>query len=188
MDWYRLRHTIGMYFCTTAIKRAAYLKKHDIFYHIGDNCMTMFRKIPLYPKLISFGDNVWIAAGVSFSTHDVIYRMLNYREKSDNFQEFIGCIDIRDNVFIGTNSTILANVTIGPDTIIAAGSLVNHSIPGNGVYGGVPAKYICSLDDFMEKRKGLPKIEITRGKAGLSEETVAAGWKRFKDLKNLQNH
>ena len=40
----------------------------------------------------------------------------------------------------------------------------------------------------MEKRKGLPKIEITRGKAGLSEETVAAGWKRFKDLKNLQNH
>ena len=114
--------------------------------------------------------------------------MLNYREKSDDFQEFIGCIDIRDNVFIGTNSTILSNVTVGPDTIIAAGSLVNHSIPGNGVYGGVPARYICSLDDFMQKRKNLPKIEITRGKGGLSEETVAACWKRFSDLKIQQNH
>lgn len=157
MDWYRLRHTIGMYFCTTAIKRAAYLKKHDIFYHIGDNCMTMFRKIPLYPKLISFGDNVWIAAGVSFSTHDVIYRMLNYREKSDNFQEFIGCIDIRDNVFIGTNSTILANVTIGPDTIIAAGSLVNHSIPGNGVYGGCPQNIYAHWMTSWRKEKASPK-------------------------------
>ncbi len=28
-----------------AIKRAAYLKKHAILYHIGDNCMTMFRII-----------------------------------------------------------------------------------------------------------------------------------------------
>ena len=63
MDWYRIRHTIGMYFCSTAIKRAAYLKRHEILYHIGDNCMAMFRKIPLYPKLISIGNNVWIGSG-----------------------------------------------------------------------------------------------------------------------------
>ena len=55
---------------------------------------------------------------------------------TDEFQENIGCIDIKDNVFVGSNSTILPNVTIGPDTIIAAGSLINKSIPGNGVYGG----------------------------------------------------
>lgn len=181
MDWYRIRHTIGMHLCSTAIKRAEYLKKHDILYHIGENCMTMFRKIPLYPKLISMGNNVWIASDVLFVPHDVIHRMLNNKLGTDEFQENLGCIDIKDNVFVGSNSTILPNVTIGPDTIIAAGSLIDKSIPGNGVYGGVPAKHICSLDEFIEKRKQYPQIEITRGKGRLSEKTVAAAWARFRE-------
>ncbi|WP_302950626.1 acyltransferase [Holdemania filiformis] len=91
--------------------------------------MTMFRKIPLYPKLISFGDNVWIASDVSFVSHDVIHRMLN--NKLGGFQEYLGCIDIKDNVFVGANSTILLNATIGSDTIVAAGTLVNKSISGD---------------------------------------------------------
>ena len=148
--------------------------------HIGDNCMTMFRKIPLYPKLISMGNNVWIASEVLFVPHDVVHRMLNNKLGTDEFQENIGCIDIKDNVFIGSNSTILPNVTIGPDTIVAAGTLVNKSIRG-GVYAGVPAKYICSLDEFIEKRRSMPQLEITRGKGGLSEETVAAAWARFRE-------
>ena len=77
MDWYRIKHTIGMYLTLTATKRASYLRKNHIFRHMGNNCMTMFRKIPLYPKLISFGDNVWIASNVTFITHDVIHRMIN---------------------------------------------------------------------------------------------------------------
>ena len=181
MDWYRLRHTIGMHLCPTAIKRAAYLKKHDILFHVGDNCMTMFRKIPLYPKLISFGNNVWIASGVLFITHDVIHRMLNNVQSSNTFPEYLGCIDIKDNVFVGSNVTILPNVTIGPNTIVAAGTVVSKSIQ-NGVYAGVPAKYICSIEEFAEKRKQLPSVEITRGKRGLSDETVAACWKRYNEM------
>ena len=130
MDWYRIKHTIGTCLCPTAIKRAEYLKKHGILYHIGDNCMTMFRKIPLYPKLISLGDNVWIASQVSFVPHDVIHRMLNNKLGTDEFQEYIGCIDIKDNVFIGSNTTILPNVTIGSNTIVAAGTLVNKAFEG----------------------------------------------------------
>lgn len=180
MDWYRIRHTIGLHLCSTATKRAAYIKKYDIFYHMGDNCMAMFRKIPLYPKLISFGNNVWIASDVLFVPHDVIHRMLNNKLETDEFQENIGCVDIEDNVFVGSNTTILPNVTIGSDTIVAAGSLVNKSIRG-GVYAGVPAKYVCSIDAFIEKRKAEPQIEIKRGKGGLSEETIVAAWKRFRE-------
>lgn len=182
MDWYRIRHTIGMVLCPTAIQRATYLKKHDIFYHIGDNCMTMFRKIPLYPKLISLGDNVWIASGVSFVTHDVIHRMLNNKDSRNEFLENMGCIDIKDNVFIGSNSTILPNVSIGPDAIIGAGSVVNKNCSG-GVYAGVPARYICTLDEFMKKRNEYPQIIITRGKEGLSKETVESCWKRFETMR-----
>lgn len=180
MDWYRIRHTIGLHLCSTATKRAAYIKKYDIFYYMGDNCMAMFRKIPLYPKLISFGNNVWIASDVLFVPHDVIHRMLNNKLETDEFQENIGCIDIEDNVFVGSNTTILPNVTIGSDTIVAAGSLVNKSIRG-GVYAGVPAKYVCSIDAFIEKRKAEPQIEIKRGKGGLSEDTIVAAWKRFRE-------
>lgn len=52
---------------------------------------------------------------------------------------------------------------------------------GGGVYAGVPAKYVCTLDEFIEKRKGYPQIKISRDKGGLSEETIAACWKRFND-------
>lgn len=33
----------------------------------------------------------------------------------------------------------------------------------------------------MEKRRNEPKIEISHGKGGLSEKTVAACWKRFEE-------
>lgn len=184
MDWYRIRHTIGLHLCSTAVKRAKYIQKHDIFYHMGDNCMTMFRKIPLYPKLISFGDNVWIASDVLFVTHDVIHRMLNNCQKERTFQENLGCIEIKDNVFVGSNTTILPNVTIGSGIIIAAGSLVNKNLSDSGVYAGVPARYVCSLEEFMNKRAAYPDIVIDKsGKGGLSQQTVEACWKRFKNQK-----
>ena len=182
MDWYRIRHTLGLCLTKTAVERAQYLKKHDIFYHMGDNCMTMFRKIPLYPKLISFGNNVWIASGVSFVTHDVIHRMLNNcPHGGGKFNEHIGCIEIKDNVFVGSHTTILYDVLIGSNTIIAAGSLVNKSLPGNGVYAGRPAKYICSIEEFA-KRKRATDIDIIYGKGGLSEETIQNCWEHFRNM------
>ena len=183
MDWYRLRHSIGMYLTLSPVKRAEYLKKHDVFHHVGSNCMVMLRKIPLYPKLISIGDNVWIASQVSFVTHDVIHRMLNNCIEDGRFQENIGCIEIKDSVFIGSNSTILPNVTIGPNTIVGAGTLVNKSIR-SGVYAGVPAKYICSFEEFVEKRKNVQRIAINRhGRGGLSPDTIDNLWNKFLEQK-----
>lgn len=133
MNWFRIKHTIGMCLQGSGQKRAQYLKKNNILRHIGDHCMVMFRKIPLYPKLLSLGDNVWIATGVTFVSHDAIHHMLNNCITGDKFRENIGCISIEDNVFIGANSIILPNVTIGPNTIVGAGTLVNKSI-GRGGY------------------------------------------------------
>ncbi len=178
MDWYRVRHTLGMYLTRTAVKRADYIRKHNIFYHMGSNCMTMFRKIPLYPKLISFGDNVWVASNVTFITHDVIHKMINTMNDNNDLHEYVGCIDIKDNVFIGANTTILSNVSIGPNVIIGAGSLVNKNL-SSGVYAGVPAKYICSLEEFTKKRTLFPEIELKYGKTGLTEESIKSCWTRF---------
>ena len=51
-------------------------------------------------------------------------------------------ITIGDNVFIGSNSTILYDVNIGNNVIIGAGSLINRDIPSGTVAAGVPAKVI----------------------------------------------
>lgn len=182
MDWYRLRHTIGMMCNLSALDRAEYARKHNIFFHIGSNCMLMLRKIPLYPKLISMQDNVWIAQGVTFLTHDVIYCMLNYKNGGDGFKENINCIDIRENVFIGSNVTICMNVRIGPNVIVGAGSLVNKDI-SDGVYAGSPVHYICSIDEFEKKRLGT-EIPIEKRNWVLSDKTVKEAWRKFKGIRH----
>jgi acetyltransferase-like isoleucine patch superfamily enzyme len=53
-------------------------------------------------------------------------------------------IQIDDNVWIGTGSIILGGVTIHSGAIVAAGAVVNCSIPSNEIWGGVPAKKIKS--------------------------------------------
>lgn len=153
------RYFNSLRLCTilSPMKRAKYLKKHHIFKHIGDNVMIMSRMIPLYPRLISIGNNVWIASNVKFITHDVCHYMLNGIERNKKndfrFSEKLGCIEVGNNVFIGANVTILYDVKIGNNVVIAAGSLVNKDIPDNTVFGGVPAKKLGEFNDFYEKRK-----------------------------------
>lgn len=69
------------------------------------------------------------------------------------YKEKIGCIEIGDNVFIGSNKTILYDVKIGSNVIIGAGSLVNKDIPDNSVAVGNPCKVIGKFDEFAKKRQ-----------------------------------
>jgi hypothetical protein len=55
-------------------------------------------------------------------------------------------VHICQNVWLGVNVTILKGVTIGENTVIAAGSIVTHSLPPNVVAGGVPAVVLRELD------------------------------------------
>lgn len=52
---------------------------------------------------------------------------------------------IGDNVFIGARAIVLKGVSIGDNSVIAAGSVVASSVPTNMVYGGVPARKIREL-------------------------------------------
>ena len=78
-------------------------------------------------------------------------------------------IDIKDNVFIGSGSLILAGVTVGPNAIIAAGAVVTSDVPEGKVVGGVPAKVIGEFDELAKKRliysrrwEGVNKEEMLR--------------------------
>lgn len=53
-----------------------------------------------------------------------------------------GGINIEDGVWLGFGVIVLDGVTIGSESIIAAGSVVNKDIPSGVVAAGVPAKII----------------------------------------------
>jgi acetyltransferase-like isoleucine patch superfamily enzyme len=102
------------------------------------------------PWLITMGDNVHITADVRFVTHDGGTLILR-KEIPD--LEWTAPIVIGDDVYIGIRATILPGVTIGSRSIVAAGAVVARDVPPNAVVGGVPAKRICTVDQYLIKMK-----------------------------------
>ena len=173
----RLIHTIGMNLQKTAGGRGRYLKKHNIMAGVGEGVIFQPRMIPLYPELIKIHNNVTIGAGVRLVTHDAIHKVLN-RLNEGSFPEMIGCIEIMDNVFVGTNATIMPNVRIGSNVVIGANSLVNKDCEPNSVYAGSPARRVGSFEDLVRKRKAGNYATASKNQS-LTQEEQAAAWAYF---------
>ena len=74
------------------------------------------------------GKNINIATGVTIGR--------------ENRGKRKGSPTISDNVWIGTNSVIVGNITIGTDVLIAPLSYVNFDVPDHSIVIGNPAKII----------------------------------------------
>lgn len=176
----RYLHMLRLYTIGSSMKRAEYMKKKGIFHSVGDRVMITSRKIPLYAKLISIGNNVWMASGVEFIPHDVTHYMLNGRKDGHKYTEKIGCIEIGNNVFIGAGTRILYDVKVGDNVIIAAGALCNKDIPSNSVVAGVPAKVVMSFEEYLEKRRAfVVEHPANNAKQEISPECEAEMWNAF---------
>lgn len=130
-----------------------YLKEKGI--KIGDD--VIFRdpkttRIDLTrPSLISIGNHVDINLHFQILTHDWGSRV--FRVYFHDLLNSSGKVSIGNNIYFGTNVTVLKGVTIGDNCIIGACSLVTHNIPSNSVAVGVPCRVVCSLEEYFEKRK-----------------------------------
>jgi acetyltransferase-like isoleucine patch superfamily enzyme len=56
-------------------------------------------------------------------------------------------IVIASNVWIATGATIIGGVTVGENSVVAAGAAVTRDVPSNSLVAGVPAKVIRSLEE-----------------------------------------
>jgi acetyltransferase-like isoleucine patch superfamily enzyme len=137
------------------------LRKANIFGQFGENCYWFPRKLPAEPKNVILHNNVNVATEVYFCDHDVIHHMLNNvpeyaarLPKGHKYPYKSYKIEIFDNVFIGAHSIIMGDVKIGPNAIVAAGSVVTKDVAPNTIVGGNPAKVISDMDRYISKRIG----------------------------------
>ncbi|MGO4128934.1 sugar O-acetyltransferase [Inquilinus sp. YAF38] len=56
-------------------------------------------------------------------------------------------IVIERNVWIAAGATVIGGVTVGENSVVAAGSVVTRDVPPNSLVGGNPARVIRSIAD-----------------------------------------
>ncbi len=114
---------------------------HNI--HVGKNFFANYNCIMLDEAPITIGDNVLIAPNVGLYTAghptDV--------ERRNEWLEYAWPITIGNNVWICAGVSIAPGVTIGDNTIIAAGSVVANDIPAHVVAGGNPCKVLRAITE-----------------------------------------
>lgn len=130
-----------------------YLRKEGV--KVGDNVFFRYPAHSLVditrPCLVEFGNNLDINDHFSVLTHD--FGTFVFRGVYKDFINSSGKVRIGNNIVFGRDVTVLKGVTIGDNCIIGAGSIVSKSIPSNSVAVGVPAKVVCSLEEYYRTRK-----------------------------------
>ncbi len=111
---------------------------------VGKNC-----KISSHTFIcegVTIEDDVFIGHGVTF-VNDTYPRATNpggaLQTEADWKVEFT---TVKKGASIGSGSTILANVTIGENAIVGAGSVVTKDVPPNTIAAGNPARVLRKID------------------------------------------
>lgn len=120
---------------------------------IGNNFYANMDCIFLDVNKIKIGNNVMVGPRVSFYTAG---RPIDPQIRIEEL-EFGLPITVEDNVWIGGSATILPGVTIGKNSIIAAGAVVTKDVAANTIVGGNPAQLIRAINEedkrYWNKKK-----------------------------------
>ncbi len=105
---------------------------------------------------ITIGNKVLIAPNVQiYTAYHPLLPEERLKEKINGSNcYFTTCADpveIKDGAWIGGGVIILPDVTIGKNSVIGAGSVVNRSIPDNCVAVGNPCRVIRYFDDIRKE-------------------------------------
>ncbi|PGM54631.1 sugar O-acetyltransferase [Bacillus sp. AFS053548] len=108
--------------------------------HVGDHFYAGYNCTILDMAEVKIGNNCMIGPNVGIYTagHSI-------EPKNRNKSGYAIPIHIGDDVWIGGSCTILPGITIGDNSIVAAGSVVTKDVPSNTIVAGNPAKVIKSI-------------------------------------------
>jgi acetyltransferase-like isoleucine patch superfamily enzyme len=104
---------------------------------------------------VRVGDNVFIGHGVTF-INDSYPRATNLEGKLQSEQDWkVEPTVVKNGASIGSGSTILANLTIGENAMVGAGSMVTRDVPANSIVMGNPARVYRYIDSARESGKAV---------------------------------
>ena len=121
---------------------------------------------------IIMGDNVGTGPYLAIWTHGYHYG----HSPLESIEPTYAPVHICSNVWLGFHVTVLPGVTIGKNTIVAAGSVVNRPLPDGILAAGVPARV----------RKALNRVPATEPDAILAVARVLQIWRRELEWKGCQ--
>ena len=108
---------------------------------IGDGClMSPGSRISASDEVI-LGDAVMMANGAFITDSDWhgIYDRIDRDER-------VTPVHIGNNVWLGDHAKVLKGVTIGDNSVVAAGAVVTKDVPANVIVAGNPAQVVRALD------------------------------------------
>ncbi len=119
--------------------RLAFLRLNGVA--VGNGTMiSMGAKIDTHAGKVTIGSHCHITHGCVILGHDGAAKQIYQLDNSS--ERVIGRVVIEDHVFVGVNTVILCNVTIGHHSVIGAGSVVRDDIPPYSLAVGNPARVV----------------------------------------------
>jgi len=112
--------------------------------HVGDHCFIGDECLLDLADEIRLEDHVTLAERVLILTHTNV----GYRDHplQPHFPPMVGPVTIRRGSFVGAAVTILPGLTIGPEALVAAGSVVTADVAPRTVVAGVPARVLRTME------------------------------------------
>lgn len=113
-----------------------------------------------FGKNITLGKDVFINSGCHFQDqggifigdgsmigHNVVLATINHDlDPNNDRKNHYAPITIGKHVWIGSNATVLAGVSIGDWAVVGAGAVVTKDVPSKSVVGGIPARIIKMIE------------------------------------------
>ena len=130
---------------------APFYCEYGVNIRVGKGCFINYNCTFLDVAPITLGDGVWLGANVTLATpmHPFLAEERLPREYPDGVHdlEYAKPIVIGKNCWICSGATIAGGVTIGENSIVAAGAVVVRDVPSDSIVGGVPAEVIRKIDE-----------------------------------------
>ena len=130
---------------------APFYCEYGVNIHVGKGCFVNYNCTFLDVSPITLKDNVWLGANVTLATpnHPFLPEERLPADYPDGHHdlEYSAPITIEENCWICSSATICGGVTVGKNSIVAAGAVVTRDVPPNSIVAGVPAKVIREIDE-----------------------------------------
>jgi acetyltransferase-like isoleucine patch superfamily enzyme len=117
---------------------------------IGANC-----KISSHTFIcegVTIEDNVFVGHGVMF-INDSYPRATTNGQLQTEADWSVEPTVVKEGASLGSNCTILSNITIGRNAIVGAGSVVTKDVPANAIAAGNPARIVRKIEGRRREEK-----------------------------------